>query len=841
MKSANKTLFIILVLVISSAMRPNLHAAECRTVYMSYILHGNMNYDRYTRPTIWKEFPVIYDNLLTYLDEHPDFKGQLQFSGQTFASLMHVSEHVLEHARRIHERGQLNFTGTFYSEPVNVNMDGPTNYRCAWLGTRIIEDNVGTTDGFYLQERAYHPQLPWILNHSNVSWIPVITNDNSPRPFILKGLDGSRSVCVPITRDDFISVAESAPGNSLITIEEDYEIPQTFTSAYEKVAEFNRTHKDVQIEWITVKEYISRFGLDNERFVGHAAKIDSPENGTYSRWTADPLDIMIQEKTNTAMNLFRIANSLDALSAATATAVDCPLEQSGISFDIDPLAWNIESLACYPEHEKYLQRDGCTTVLSRAEHLLLWAVNSDAKGWFPLYEKRMERLNALENSAKLSRFIINKFLDNISCRLSPAGYDEVFVVMNMEQARKAVFNLELGHSAEAWNVATGERLRSSCRFDGERVSMDIEASLPAYGYTTVGVRYCKDNTLQWTDDIPSISNGKLTLSIEDDSVVLSNISSRIALTLDTFKIKALSEMERGNPDNQWRDICPDGPARVSVCNDALAPMLRIDRQIDHLVHFRQLYTLYDDRLECELIFNFPHPSLVRKVFTGGRTNFRPEGLDFKIETGMKCSIGYDIPFGISEFKRESLSYFCPLSACFAQHAGYGVAISPTSGEQAFSANPATGEITLHLGTSTTSGPIREMGLKFTDPTTVVHDFEWYMEPFHGCYSHKVVIRPYNGSWQSAHVPVLFREASQPVLVRKVRPNPIDADTVLPFTASLIENVPVNVEITGVHHESGNGLVLDLNEREGKRTTVRIKTPDGQIHRGTLMPFGIQNF
>ena len=44
-------------------------------------------------------------------------------------------------------------------------MDGETNFRCAWLGTKIIEDAVGSTDGFYLQERAYHPQLPWILNH----------------------------------------------------------------------------------------------------------------------------------------------------------------------------------------------------------------------------------------------------------------------------------------------------------------------------------------------------------------------------------------------------------------------------------------------------------------------------------------------------------------------------------------------------------------------------------------------------------------------------------------------------------------------------------------------------
>jgi len=134
-----------------------------KKIYMTYILHGNMNYDRYVKPTIWRDFPVIYDNLLDYMEEHPDFKGQIQLSGQTFNSLKQTAPHVIEHAMKLFRKGQINFTGTFYSEPVNISMDGETNYRCAKLGTSIIEDAVGFTDGFYLQERAYHAQLPWIL------------------------------------------------------------------------------------------------------------------------------------------------------------------------------------------------------------------------------------------------------------------------------------------------------------------------------------------------------------------------------------------------------------------------------------------------------------------------------------------------------------------------------------------------------------------------------------------------------------------------------------------------------------------------------------------------------
>src|SRR5574344_195379 len=86
---------------------------KAKKVYMSYVLHGNMNYDRYVRPTIWRDFPIIYNNLLDFMDEHPDFKGQVQFSGQTCKSLQQAAPNVIAHALAIHKRGQLNFTGTF--------------------------------------------------------------------------------------------------------------------------------------------------------------------------------------------------------------------------------------------------------------------------------------------------------------------------------------------------------------------------------------------------------------------------------------------------------------------------------------------------------------------------------------------------------------------------------------------------------------------------------------------------------------------------------------------------------------------------------------------------------
>ena len=74
-----KTLALIVTCIIASIISPT--QAATKRVYMSYILHGNMNYDRYIRPYIWQQFPIIYNNLLDFMDEHPDFKGKVQFSG----------------------------------------------------------------------------------------------------------------------------------------------------------------------------------------------------------------------------------------------------------------------------------------------------------------------------------------------------------------------------------------------------------------------------------------------------------------------------------------------------------------------------------------------------------------------------------------------------------------------------------------------------------------------------------------------------------------------------------------------------------------------------------------
>ena len=825
-------LFLLLALPCFAAEQQAEKPAKKR-VYMSFILHGNMNYDRYVRTTLWRDFPVIYDNLLVFMDEHPDFKGQLQFSGQTLGSLKQAAPHVLDHAMKIHKRGQLNFTGTFYSEPVNVNMDGETNYRCALLGTRIIEDFLGTkTDGFYLQERAYHPQLPWILSNSNVSWTPIITNDDSWRPFRLSGMDGSSSVCVPITRSRPLERVVVAPENSLITIEEDYEIPQKFSRTYAQVAEFNATHQDIEVVWITVKEYIEKFGLGEERYVDHSAKVNDLQHGTYSRWTADPLDIQIQEQTDHAMVDFRSANIFNALLRHTnGWNMDKEVSQSDVTTIDDPLTWNIERAELYPEVEpKFLTREGKITTLSRSEHLLLWAVNSDSKGWYPLYEKRVERIASLQNSSLLSKSIIHDGMDKIAENVKLKGYDTYFMALCMEHAEKRTISLESDKAYAIYDYASGKSLNSRCTRTANGYTIEFEADIPSFGYTIFGAKSIEKAEVKMWRNGNTISEGDITITATDDKVIITEGGRSTELSLAPFKLKALAEMRDGDGNREWRDAKQYGPTRTKVCGSEII----IDRQIDWLLHMRQHFVIESGRVVCNISFTAPHPTIIRRE--GPETSsFDPRGLDLLINTGAPCKTIFDIPFGLSEYTKGGVGHFCLLNMCALEGRDGGLVVTPRTGEQGFSVDADKGEMTLYLGASTTGGPIKDVTLTFVTPVNVSQEKAWYYEPFHGTYNHTILLDTYKGTWQQSGIVQQVRRAVAPVYIRECVGAPKGK---MAASASLLTASSANVEITSAEVVE-NKLQLRLNERTGKPQRVKLNTAKGSTEVD-VKPFGILN-
>jgi len=105
-----------------------------KKIYMSFVMHANMNYDRYTKSHIRKWFPKIYKYDLEYLCKNPNMKGQIEFSGMTLKTLYQTAPEVITLAKRLEKQGQIGFTGTYYCDPVNMCVDGETDLANAKLG-----------------------------------------------------------------------------------------------------------------------------------------------------------------------------------------------------------------------------------------------------------------------------------------------------------------------------------------------------------------------------------------------------------------------------------------------------------------------------------------------------------------------------------------------------------------------------------------------------------------------------------------------------------------------------------------------------------------------------------
>ena len=141
-------------------------------------------------------------------------------------------------------------------------------------------------------------------------------------------------------------------------------------------------------------------------------------------------------------------------------------------------------------------------------------------------------------------------------------------------------------------------------------------------------------------------------------------------------------------------------------------------------------------------------------------------------------------------------------------------------------------MTLYLGASTTSGPIRNVGLSYKGKNNIEHEAAWYSEPFHGAYRHRILLQPYRGKWQDAHLPSSFRSAKQCVYVCECHPQGGN----MPPEQALIQTSEPNVDITVIDDE-GQGPFMRLNEREGRATKVSVIINDKE-YKTTLKSYGI---
>ena len=725
MKTKFKSIIILALTLVSFLFASGLHAAEKnkpKTIYFTYTLHGNMNWDRHPASTIWKKFPETYQNVLDFITQHPEFKGQVQLSGQSFKTLQIVAPGFLKQVAELQKKGQINVTGTFYSEPVNVCMDGETNLLNASLGTSIINRELAPSSGFWLQEHAWNPQLPYILNKAGVDWVPIRMTKQKYKPFYAIGLDGSKIIAVPevltVTNDK--ELIDTLPDNAILLIGGDYEMPRRFIDSYHAVIEINKERSDVKMEWIRMKDYLKKFRVENEEFVNNSKLAEREGWDSYSRWTADPLDIEVHTLTKKAMSAVRAAKI--AVFAGTEyardkglTAIknpDIPIEKLE-SFKADKgIDWDIEHASSYPDVEpKYFLRNGEITLLSRAEHLLAWATNSDARGWWPLYERRQERMESFQHIIDISEELIQNALLPIGASVGTGkNFDRMLLVYNAEKAREVTLKIKAQQPFEIMGL-DNKKYDTKIFRQGNDYIIGVRVSLPDYGYKVISLSSGGECEVPKWEEGTSVHNNRISITPEGDKVLVNVDGRSMKLSIDPFQLRVLAEMIRPNIDIKgWHDAEPYGKTRVSVCNNDLFPKIRIDRQVDWAVHLRQEYELEPDHVNCKWSFFMSYPTLIRKVGNRIRNGydsfFSPEGLMARLETNEPGKVFYDVPYGVTDHNYPSPSYVCMQNFTLMQQSGHGVMLVAKTGNQAVQVNEPDGTMALALGASTASGPVK---------------------------------------------------------------------------------------------------------------------------------------
>lgn len=813
-------------------------AAAPKKVYFSYTLHGNMNYDRYPRSTIWEKFPETYQNILDFIAARPEFKGQIQLSGQTFKTLQQIAPEFLKQASKLQRQGQIDITGTFYAEPVNVCMDGETNLLAASLGTSIVRREIAHPSGFFLQEHAWNPQLPWILTRAGVDWTPIrMAKPSHFHPFYAVGLDGTKIPAVQELRSygNYQKLVETLPNLALILIGGDYELPRRFMQAYEETKAINDQQSDIVVEWIRVRDYLEQFPITEEEFVDNSKLVGIENWDSYSRWTADPLDIRVHTITKRAMSAIRAAKIAAVVAPVYARnhgLMDIPQPDLDITevetYEVDSgLDWEIEHASSYPDVEpEYLKHGDRSTVLTRAKHLLAWGVNSDSRGWWPLYERRVERMESLQQVVDLSEEIMSRALIPIGEAVHQAeGIQRSFIVFNPE--KKRVVNLSMNTTRPYRVISEGSKQLESRNYRrGGSYELQVAIPLPAYGFSVIGL--LDDGSVQtprWVEG-RTIRNDRLELSAQEDRLRIKVDGHDLTLSLDPFQVRILAEMvnRQYSELEGWRDAKPFGSARVSVNRDGLYERLRIDRQVDWVIHLRQEYELREDHIDCTWSFTFPHPTLIRRTgaFQNFNDLFRPEGLMARLETGESGEVFYDVPFGITTHQVNMPSYVCALNFALLQQNGHGVTLAARTGEQAIAVDSARGSLALALGASTPSGPVRNPYM-IVDGLKIEHESPWYAEPFGGTYVHEFAIYPFAGQWNEGRVPGRVRSILNPAYVFEL-PRPKGSQPLMPVSDTLLMLEPSDMELTHIERTSG-GIEVRLNERSRREVKGSIRIGD----------------
>lgn len=795
-----------------------------KKIYFSMTTHPNMNYDRSLRSVIWEQFPKLYRLYLAYLRDHPPLKSHMQLPPQTLLSLKQCAPDVIELAQQIRAEGRLKFMGTFFSESLAQCQDGMSMLDAAELGCGIASVELDSDlEGFFLQEIAYTPQVPYMIDRLGVQWTIIRDWEGSLKPFWAEGLDGTRCVAVPMAeagiQNDIRRDPDLLPDNALLITHCDMEIPVAIKRMHD-LEVFLRDTGRFETEWCFVGDYIDRVGVEEVKRVTPCTnkpqgKTESP---SYSRWCTDHLSMRVHSSTLRAMEARRTA-SLAAFGRQLPKEATPPLPAAR-----PYTTWEVENPWLYPE---LVESFGATVGRSvspfrQMAMLIAWACNSDGRGWYPLLERRFERTDSFEECELLADSITRACL-----RTEEAAPERGTSLIAVSPHGVRMPTWHTVHAAErlAFVDAGGEDAVRLIRRDGNRWEHLLRLDVPEYSVISLRREPCQCTPASEGPGT-SVSNGTLSASFRDGTLTISQ-SGRpdMTLRLDPFRIHVKSV------DSDLHDPEPEGDWRVTVILGAI-PRLIACRQIDYHIHFRAEYALDEDRVFADWRFWFTYPTLVGTLddFDAGgpKTDFDPGGLCASLSTDTSGDVWYDVPFGVVDHPNADESFVAPLTHAFLEQAHGGVAVVSQDGSQSFKVCGNAGRIGVCMGRSTTSGGRRKLQHWAGDSIGEFGcDTDWYKEFFYGEARHRFVVQPFAGDWRDIALPNVCRAlAHGPRLLESVEAPASDRE--------LAQLSPANVRLAGLEPDTGR---IVLCEMCGRATDYCLSIGTVE-HSGHIGAFGI---
>ena len=707
-----------------------------KTVYISFLLHGNMCYDRYTKQEIREKFPKIYATGVRAMHKFPEVTAHIDFPGLTLLSLRHHAKWFLDELKPLVDRKQVVMVGCQYAASHALCADEESDLIAGRVSMEILRDELAPgISAFFPQEIVFHPQMPYIMNQIGARQL-IVMPTGWPRPQRVKGIDGSQVLVFPLDLhairlgklEEFYDTHEDG---SFIMTGGDFEMlgnVQAYVDEIKRLAD-----KGKLIKWTTVDRYEQEVGIKEEcdapNPFGQAGE-DREPSPSFSRWVGDPEDMIWHGYAVEAMDAIRSAGFAKAVARIHSLGdVDLPLAQAWTTEPDNAWDHRFEEVNEYPEtEEKYLSDDGRPTILSRAWHQLLIGLNSDASGWFPWTPRTRHRNTCLQTSRAYSREILARFARHLASKIAkPRSEASAYVLaLNPAPARTAEVSLEVKGPLSIVE-ADGKALPTAVSLHDGKWFAKSRIELPGYGYKLLGLVPAADiQTERWTRGRKAHFAGR-SAALFDGHLTLSEGRKKVLVSIAPFK---LSDPSGAAPT---QEIAPTwAAAETRIRKTLFGQDIEVFTELAWAVWLRLVIGLRADHIEVTAEV---HVDMPRRI---GNLKYDPNGLLVQFKGG-PGQVFYDVPYATIQHRNDGPSFVAAQRFVVLESGASSFGLIALGGNQSFKVAGKEGILAANLGASTQGRPDTRPQCILRPDGTGEHKISSGGDPFMGSYQHRFAL------------------------------------------------------------------------------------------------------